>query len=108
MTLYLFAARAIASLHLLWVLFVVIGAFVCWRHRVWKWIHLGAIVYGLGIEIWTWTCPLTTLEKHFMARAGLKSYSEDFTTHLLSTVLYPGVPKWILVAGAAIVLTATL
>jgi hypothetical protein len=104
----LFGAQLVASVHLAWVLFTVIGAFFCFRRPVLKWVHLAVMAYGVAIEIGGWICPLTHLEKALLDAAGVPGYDGDFVTHLIRRVIYPDVSQEVLIAGALVVLAWTL
>ena len=79
------------------LLLIVIGN---WRH--WSWVnflwlrlaHLLAIAIVVA-ESWLGiTCPLTTLEMHLRASAGVAGYDGGFIAHWLSRWLYFDAPLW--------------
>lgn len=86
---YLLLADVIAFVHLLFVLFVVLGALFVLRWPWVLWIHLPALLWGLFIECTGAICPLTPLESRLRVLGGETGYSEDFVSHWLLTVLYP-------------------
>ena len=82
-------ADIVVWLHLAFVLFAGLGAFlVIWRHRV-VWLHLPAVFWAVWIEWSGGTCPLTPLEIWLRKRAGQGGYRGDFVEHYLMPLLYP-------------------
>ena len=83
------AADIIVILHLGFILFVGLGAFLSLR---WKWaacLHLPAALWGAVIEFRHGICPLTPLEQRFRAAAGEAGYSGSFIEHYLIPIIYP-------------------
>jgi hypothetical protein len=83
------AADTLVVIHLGFVGFVVLGAFLAWRWRGLIWVHWPAALWGALIEFAGWTCPLTPLENHFRELAGEAPYQGGFIEHYLLRVLYP-------------------
>ncbi len=85
----LIAAQAVLLLHLVFVLFAVLGsALVYWRWRI-AWLHLPALAWGVWIELTHGLCPLTTLENHLLREADAPGYGGGFIEHYLMPLLYP-------------------
>ena len=108
MTVYHGLAVAALALHLVWILWVILGWLVT-RNRPWlRWFHLLSVVYGILIEIFFWPCPLTYLEQWFRSRAGIESYQEDFLIHYLEALVYPDISPilltWIAVPACLFIL----
>ena len=101
---YGLAADFIALVHLTFIVFVVFGAVLGRRHRWWRLAHIGAMVYGLLIEIFYWPCPLTDVEQYLRHRADQASYKEPFIAHYLNKIIYVDVPQWALILAAIVVL----
>ena len=96
-TLYQSLAIAVLALHLLWIAWVIFGALLT-RDRAWLgWLHAGSLVYSVAIEAGPWPCPLTLAEQWLRAAAGLTTYDESFLVHYLEAVIYPDVPRTLLV-----------
>lgn len=82
-------ADAVVVLHLLFVLFVVLGGFLALRWPRVAWLHVPAAAWGVAIEYAGWICPLTPLENDLRARAGQSGYEEDFVARYLLPAIYP-------------------
>ena len=85
--------RALADLvlvvHLLFVLFVVLGGLLVLRWPAVAWVHIPAAVWGVLIEYTGWICPLTPLENSLRVRGGGAGYSGGFIQHYIQPLLYP-------------------
>ena len=83
------AADAVLLLHLLFILFVALGALlVAWRPR-WAWLHAPALAWGLWISLTHGICPLTPLENALRHLAGEAGYAGSFIDHYLVPLIYP-------------------
>jgi Protein of Unknown function (DUF2784) len=104
-----FLADALVVFHLLFVLFVGLGAFLVLRWPQVAWAHLPAAIWGAGIELTGGICPLTPLEHELRRRAGEAVYRGDFVGHYLLPVLYPaGLTRGAQLALAALVIGVNL
>jgi uncharacterized protein with PQ loop repeat len=79
----------IIILHFAFVLFVLFGALLLLKWRKLIWLHIPAVAWGMLVELNGWLCPLTPLENHLRALAGLGMYHGDFVMHYIMPVLYP-------------------
>jgi len=96
--LYRIAADITVTVHLGYVLFVVLGQLLilAGAFRDWAWIrnqrfriiHLAAILIVLGESVLGITCPLTTLEKWLRNRAGRASYEGGFVGNAIHDLLF--------------------
>lgn len=86
---YRMLAGLVAVVHLFFVVFVTAGALLVLRWRWLMWIHLPAAIWGVLIEFWGWTCPLTPLENWLRVRGGAAGYKETFLEHYVFATLYP-------------------
>lgn len=77
------------GLHLLFVLFAVLGGVLIWRWPRMAWLHLPAVLWAACIEFFGWICPLTYLENHFLLKAGHAGYPGGFIEQYLMPILYP-------------------
>jgi hypothetical protein len=86
----LIAARCVFALHLAFLAFVVLGGLlVAWLPRVWVWLHLPALAWGVWIVASHGLCPLTVLENSLLDAAGKPGYDGGFIDHYLVPMLYP-------------------
>ena len=84
-----FTADILLIIHLLFILFVVLGGLLVFK---WRWIallHLPCASWGALIEFSGWICPLTPLENHYRELAGAEGYSGGFIEHYLIPLIYP-------------------
>ena len=100
---YEIAADLTAAVHFTFIAFVIFGALLGRRSRVWMALHLGTMVYGVMIEVFYWYCPLTVLEQYLRAKAGRGQYEEAFIAHYLNRVIYLDAPQWTLILAAVLV-----
>ena len=91
--------------HFLFVLAAVAGAFAILADPRWALIHVPIVVWSSAVNLFSWTCPLTPIEKHFRRRAGGDAYTGDFIQHYLGGIVYPkGMPRRMeITAGVSIV-----
>lgn len=99
------AAIAIALLHLVFIVFVVLGGVAVLRWPALMWIHIPAAIWGVMITFAGWYCPLTTWENALLRRAGKAGYDNSFVEHYLFAVIYPdGLTRTIQIAIGLFVL----
>ena len=87
--LYRTLAELLVLLHLGFVIFVVLGGLLALRWRWIPWLQVPCAVWGILIELYGWTCPLTPLENAFRQRSGAAGYEGGFIDHYVLPVLYP-------------------
>ena len=85
---YRLTADAVLFLHLCFVIFLMFGGLLVLRRRRLALIHLPAVVWGVLIEFFQWTCPLTTLENYLRTAGGERGYDGGFIDYFVSLVLY--------------------
>ena len=98
-------------LHLVFIIFVVVGGFMVVRWPRLVWVHLPAAIWAVLIELGGWTCPLTPLENWLRRRAGERGYQESFVEHYLLPVLYPEALTrniQFVLAGAVVMINVTV
>ena len=97
-------ANLVVLVHGLTIVFIVLGGFLTWRWRGVAWVHVPFAVWGALIEYQGWVCPLTPLENHLRARAGLEGYSSGFIEHYLLPIMYPAglTPRTQIVLGTVV------
>jgi hypothetical protein len=86
---YSFLADAVLVIHLAFILFVLLGAFLVLKWRWVAWLHLPAAFWGAYVEFSGRYCPLTPLENDLRQRAGEASYSGGFIDHYVTGWIYP-------------------
>ncbi len=84
-----FMADATLVVHLLFIVFAVVGAFTALRWRFLIWVHLPCALWAVAIEWGGWICPLTPLEGFFRRCAGQAGYAGGFVQQYLLPVIYP-------------------
>ncbi len=87
--LYRVLADLVMLLHFAYIVFVMGGAFLVLHRRWWMWLHLPAVAWGVWIEFYAKTCPLTPLENSLRSRAGQQGYEGGFIDHYLTRAIYP-------------------
>ena len=99
------AADAIVVLHVAFVAFVMLGAFLVLRRPWLVLAHIPAVAWGAFVEVTGRLCPLTLVENRLRAQAGASGYGEGFVEHYLIPLLYPeGLTRGIQFALGALVL----
>ena len=78
---YRLLARAIAALHIAYVVFVVFGALLVLHWPALRWAHFLAILWALVTLTMDLGCVLTRWEKSLYRRGGLEPYPEGFLLH---------------------------
>ncbi|MGE8498722.1 MAG: DUF2784 domain-containing protein [Pseudomonas sp.] len=84
-----FAADAVLLIHLLFILFAVLGGLLLLRWSWLIWLHLPAAVWGVTVEVMHLQCPLTPLENSLRHTAGEAGYDGGFIEHYLVPIIYP-------------------
>lgn len=85
---YRVLAEIVMVLHFCFVVFVIFGGLLVLRRRSIAWLHLPAVGWGILIEFFWWTCPLTTLENRLRELGGEAGYATGFIDYYVSAVLY--------------------
>jgi hypothetical protein len=105
-TIYSISADIIVFLHLLWIIFLIFGAFPGRRYKLVKIAHIGGVIFAVFIQVFGWYCPLTHLEAWLRTMHDpSQSYSGSFIIHYIEKLVYIGIsPKIILLLTALIAL----
>ena len=82
-------ADGIFLLHLGFIIFVMLGGALLLRWPRIIWLHVPAVLWGIGIELSGKVCPLTPWENHFRRLAGDAGYPGGFVEHYLLPIVYP-------------------
>ncbi|HXU22293.1 MAG TPA: DUF2784 domain-containing protein [Verrucomicrobiae bacterium] len=105
---YLAFADAALAAHLLYIAWVILGAFFTRRRPRLAALHIASIIWGIITETTSAPCPLTIAENWCEARAGVAPYHGPFLLHYLDATVYPNVSASLLVAVAVTVCAANL
>ena len=88
--LYTGAAWLVAAAHFAFLIYLPGGGFLALRWRRSIWLHVSAVLWGIGSVALHLGCPLTALEQFSRARAGVAPLgSAGFIDHYVTGVLYP-------------------
>jgi hypothetical protein len=99
----LVAADAVVILHLLWIVFLILGA-LPGRRWLWvKWTHLASLAFSLALQAFGWICPLTHLEAWLRKLGGAQPYEGTFIRHYVEPIVYAGIPRAVLFTGTLII-----
>ena len=90
--LYRLSADFVLVVHFCFVLFIVFGGWLVVRRRTFALLHIPAIIWGILIEFFWWTCPLTTIENWLRLRGGESGYENGFIDYFVSLILYSPMP----------------
>lgn len=86
---YRFTANIIVIFHFGFILFVIAGGLLVWRHKWISLLHLPSAIWAVLLEYNGWICPLTPLEISFRKMAGNHGYQGGFIEHYLLSLIYP-------------------
>lgn len=97
---YKLLADAVVLIHFLWIIFLILGAFMGVKKRAIKVFHLSALLFAFGLQLLDWYCPLTHLEVWLKAKHDpALAYRGSFIIHYLEKIVYIQVSrKLILIA----------
>ncbi len=87
--LYRVLADVTVGVHLAFIVFVIFGGFLTWRWPKLAWAHVPAFLWGGGIALLGWICPLTYLENDLRALGAAEGYASSFVEKYLLPVIYP-------------------
>lgn len=100
------AADALVVIHLVFILFVMLGGLLLLRWPSLIWLHVPAVAWGVIVECLHLGCPLTPWENQLRRMAGQAGYEGGFIEHYLIPLIYPAglTPAIQLWLGAIVVL----
>lgn len=101
-------AALVLAIHLVWILWVVVGTFFTRGRPGWTAFHLASLVWGIIVEVGPWPCPVTLLEQSLEARAGEAVWHSSFLVHYLDAAIYPRLPVWLIIASGVAVCSANI
>jgi hypothetical protein len=97
---YQILADGVMLAHFAWILFVGAGILIALKYPRVAWIHGGALLFTLILNIQGWHCPLTDLENHLGVMQGAPApYRGSFLAHHLGPIIYPDLAEGILRRG---------
>jgi hypothetical protein len=105
---YAALASAVLFLHVLFILWVVFGAWMTRSRPILRWLHIGSLLWGVLTELLPWPCPLTLLEDWLERRARVEPYQGGFLLHYLDKLVYPDISANVLTIAGVIVCLANL
>ena len=86
---YEFLAKIVLLIHLLFIFFVVTGAFSSLINTKFLYLHLLALSWGVYIEFTSSICPLTYLENWLLIQDNASFYDGGFIEHYIMRIVYP-------------------
>ena len=86
---YRLAADVVIILHLVFIVFAVLGAAMTVRWKRLPLVHVPVAAWAIFVELTGRSCPLTSLENELRIRAGQSGYAESFIEHYLLAIIYP-------------------
>lgn len=79
-------------MHFAFIAYVLAGGFLALRWRRTMWLHVPAVIWGIGIAAKRVDCPLTWVERWARTKAAMTPLSPDgFVAHYITGVIYPAV-----------------
>jgi hypothetical protein len=97
---YKLLADAVVLIHLLWILFLFLGAYVGAKVRGVRILHLSGLVFALITEVFGWYCPLTYLEVWLRSKYDPRwVYAGSFIVHYVEKIVYLELSRTLIVIG---------
>ncbi len=97
--LYKVLADMVVFFHLLWIIFLIFGAFWGVKNKKVKFIHISGMFFALIIQVFDWYCPLTYLEAWLRSKHDpALSYTGSFITHYMEKIVYIELPRSLIFA----------
>jgi uncharacterized protein DUF2784 len=94
--------------HLVWILWILLGWMVTRGRRALTWLHIASLLWGIAFELGPWPCPLTLAEQWLGVRSGRTPYHQGFLVHYLDKLIYPELPEGVIAWSGAVVCAAIL
>ena len=89
-------AAAVLTLHLLWILWILLGWFITRGRPFLTGLHVASLIWGVITELGPWPCPLTLAEQYLQASSGATPYQQGFLVHCLDKLIYPDLSETLL------------
>jgi hypothetical protein len=91
------AADFVVLIHFMWVVFLIVGAFMGKNYYSVKIFHIVGLGFAVIIQIFGWYCPLTYLEVWLRQRHDpLLTYSGSFIIYYIEKFVYIELSPWII------------
>jgi Protein of Unknown function (DUF2784) len=104
MRIYAYLADSVVFIHLLWILFLIFGAFWGVRNKAVKVVHILGLISAFIVNLFDIYCPLTLLETWLKSRYSPSgAYTGSFIAHYMEKIIYINLPDY-----AIFLLTAAL
>jgi len=87
--LYNILSNIVVVVHLLFIIFVCLGALLILKWPKAAWVHIPFAIWGVLVEYLNILCPLTPLENYFRQLGGYKIYEADFINQYIIPLIYP-------------------
>jgi hypothetical protein len=87
--LYRIAADGLVLFHLMFILFVLFGGLLLLKWPPLIGVHLPAAAWGVAVEVFQLSCPLTRWENLLRQTAGQAGYAGGFIEHYVWPLIYP-------------------
>jgi hypothetical protein len=79
----------VVLLHLIFIVFALMGGLLVSRWRKLAWLHVPCMGWIALNQCVGWNCPLTVAEKWFNQQAGIGEYHGGFISHYVAPLLGP-------------------
>jgi len=102
---YRIAADFTLIIHLLFILFVLLGGLLSYRWRWMIFVHLPCVIWVALLEFYGWICPLTPIEQKLRLAGNQDGYSGGFVEHYLLPIIYPSglTPRIQIIIGVLVI-----
>ena len=87
--LYRVLADVVVAVHLVFIVFVFFGGLLSLRWPKVAWAHVPSFIWGGGIGLFGWICPLTYLENDLRALGAAEGYASSFVEAYVLPLIYP-------------------
>ena len=86
---YLILADLLVIVHLLFIIFVLLGGLLLMLRGSLIFVHLPTVIWAAVISFKGGICPLTPLENYLRQVAGTAGYEQGFVEYYLIPIIYP-------------------
>lgn len=107
--LYKVLADIVIFIHLLWIFFIIFGAFFGRKNKIVKIAHLSSLAFAIIIQIFNIICPLSYLEWFLNSKHDpTLTYTGSFIAHYMEKLVYLQVSPLLLFSLTVIVCLISL